>query len=82
MTTLLAEISSATQEQNKGVAEVSHAVTRMDHVTQSNASLVEEAAAAAESLSRQAEMLVRAVAAFRVDAALPVVAAPQSLTYS
>ncbi|MCG2593340.1 methyl-accepting chemotaxis protein [Ramlibacter sp. XY19] len=82
MTALLAEISSATQEQNKGVAEVSHAVTQMDHVTQSNASLVEEAAAAAESLSRQAEMLVRAVSAFRVEANLPFAPAPQSLTYS
>ena len=73
MTALLAEISSATQEQNKGVAEVSQAVTQMDHVTQSNASLVEEAAAAAESLNRQAEMLVHAVSAFRIDAALPLV---------
>ncbi|MFC5496786.1 methyl-accepting chemotaxis protein [Caenimonas terrae] len=72
MTTLLAEISSATQEQNKGVAEVSHAVTQMDQVTQGNASLVEEAAAAAESLSRQAELLVRAVSVFRMDAALPL----------
>jgi methyl-accepting chemotaxis protein len=82
MKALLAEISSATQEQNKGVAEVSHAVTQMDHVTQSNASLVEEAAAAADSLSRQAEMLVQAVSAFRVDALLPLVPARQSLTYS
>jgi hypothetical protein len=68
MTALLAEISSATQEQNKGVAEVSQAVTQMDQVTQSNASLVEEAAAAAESLNRQAEVLVQAVSLFRLDA--------------
>ncbi|MBL0391546.1 HAMP domain-containing protein [Ramlibacter monticola] len=66
MTLLLAEISSATQEQTKGIAEVSQAVTQIDRVTQSNASLVEEAAAAAESLSRQAERLVHAVSLFRV----------------
>jgi methyl-accepting chemotaxis protein len=66
MTLLLAEISSATQEQTKGIAEVSQAVTQIDRVTQSNASLVEEAAAAAESLSRQAERLVDAVSLFRV----------------
>ena len=66
MTLLLAEISSATQEQTKGIAEVSQAVTQIDRVTQSNASLVEEAAAAAESLSRQAERLVQAVSLFRV----------------
>lgn len=66
MTALISEISQATQEQTKGVAEVSQAVTQMDHVTQSNASLVEEAAAAAESLNQQAAVLVRAVAAFRV----------------
>ena len=41
----------------------------MDHATQSNASLIEEAAAAAESLNRQAELLVHAVSAFRIDAA-------------
>ncbi|MEJ8839603.1 methyl-accepting chemotaxis protein [Ramlibacter sp. AN1133] len=66
MTLLLAEISSATQEQTKGIAEVSQAVTQIDRVTQSNASLVEEAAAAAESLSRQAERLVDAVSLFRM----------------
>ena len=67
VTTLLAEIRSATQEQNKGMAEVSQAVTQIDQVTQSNASLVEEAAAAAESLSRQAARLVDAVSQFRIE---------------
>jgi methyl-accepting chemotaxis protein len=66
MRLLLTEISSATQEQTKGIAEVSQAVTQIDRVTQSNASLVEEAAAAAESLSRQALHLVEAVSLFRV----------------
>jgi methyl-accepting chemotaxis protein len=71
MTLLLAEISSATLEQTKGIAEVSQAVTQIDQVTQSNASLVEEAAAAAESLSKQAERLVHAVALFRVHRGAP-----------
>ena len=69
MTVLLAEISSATAEQTQGVAEVSLAVTQIDQVTQSNASLVEEAAAAAESLSRQASDLLHAVSRFRLDSA-------------
>ncbi|MCD6077071.1 MAG: hypothetical protein K0R89_1009 [Ramlibacter sp.] len=68
MTTLLSEISSATAEQTQGVAEVSLAVTQIDQVTQSNASLVEEAAAAADSLSRQATDLLHAVSLFRLDA--------------
>ena len=67
MTSLLAEISNATAEQTQGVAEVSQAVTQIDQVTQSNASLVEEAAAAADSLSRQATDLLQAVSRFRLD---------------
>jgi methyl-accepting chemotaxis protein len=65
--TLLEEIHGATVEQTKGVAEISQAVTQIDRVTQSNASLVEEAAAAAESLSRQAQTLLDAVSRFRLD---------------
>ena len=63
---LVAEISSATEEQTKGITEVSQAVTQIDQVTQSNASLVEEAAAAADSLHRQAARLVDAVSQFRL----------------
>jgi methyl-accepting chemotaxis protein len=66
VTVLISETSSATQEQTKGIAEVSLAVTQIDQVTQSNASLVEESAAAAESLNRQAARLVEAVALFRL----------------
>ncbi|MBC5785466.1 HAMP domain-containing protein [Ramlibacter sp. USB13] len=76
MADLIAEIGAATQEQTKGIAEVSQAVTHIDQVTQSNASLVEEAAAAAESLNRQAERLVEAVSLFRVDTGTPLLAAP------
>ena len=67
MTALIAEIGAATQEQTKGIGEVSQAVTQIDRVTQSNASLVEEAAAAAESLNRQAQHLVEAVSLFRLE---------------
>ncbi|WP_253261817.1 methyl-accepting chemotaxis protein [Ramlibacter montanisoli] len=67
VTTLLSEISTATTEQHKGISEVSAAVTQIDRVTQSNASLVEEAAAAAESLNQQASRLVQAVSLFRTS---------------
>lgn len=50
------------------MAQVGEAVTQMDLNTQQNAALVEESAAAAESLRQQSQALVRAVAAFRVDA--------------
>jgi len=66
MSALIAEISSATGEQTKGITEVSQAVTHIDQVTQSNASLVEESAAAADSLNREATRLVEAVALFRL----------------
>jgi methyl-accepting chemotaxis protein len=46
---------------------VSHAVSQLDQVTQQNAALVEESAAAAESLRVQADALVKAVASFRLD---------------
>ena len=63
---LLSEISSATDEQTAGVVQVSGAVNLLDQVTQQNAALVEESAAAADSLSQQAKRLVDAVAVFRL----------------
>ena len=63
---LIAEISAATQEQTGGLGQVSDAVSQLDRVTQQNAALVEEAAAAAESLRQQAGRLVEAVATFRL----------------
>ncbi|KAF1058645.1 Methyl-accepting chemotaxis protein III [Burkholderia gladioli] len=47
------EISAASQERRKGIEQVNQAVTQMDGVTQQNAALVEEAAAAAQSMSSQ-----------------------------
>jgi len=62
---IVGEISAASAEQSNGVGQVSQAVTQMDHATQQNAALVEQSAAAAESLKQQAQQLVHAVAVFR-----------------
>ena len=71
---LMGEISAASREQSQGVGQVGEAVTQMDQVTQQNASLVEEMAAAASSLESQAQALVKAVQAFRLDESQRVVA--------
>jgi methyl-accepting chemotaxis protein len=63
---IMAGISDASREQSAGIEQVSRAVVQMDEVTQQNAALVEEAAAAAESLEGQAQTLARAVSVFRV----------------
>jgi methyl-accepting chemotaxis protein len=66
---IVGEISSASVEQSSGVTQVGKAVTQMDHTTQQNAALVEESAAAAESLRQQALQLVEAVAVFKLASA-------------
>ena len=63
---LIATISAATHEQTAGISQVSGAVTQLDQVTQQNAALVEESAAAAESLQQEAARLVDAVAVFKL----------------
>jgi methyl-accepting chemotaxis protein len=65
---MVAAISAASLEQSAGVAQVGDAVTAMDQATQQNAALVEQSAAAAESLRQQADALVEAVAVFRLSA--------------
>ena len=65
---LVGEISSASDEQAAGAAQIGEAVTEMDQVTQQNAALVEEMAAAASSLKGQAHDLVEVVAVFELDA--------------
>ncbi|MBW3512404.1 methyl-accepting chemotaxis protein [Janthinobacterium sp. NKUCC06_STL] len=62
---IIAEITVASQEQSTGIEQINQAVTQMDSVTQQNASLVEEAAAAAESLRDQASHLVQTVSIFK-----------------
>ena len=66
VTDLMGEISAASHEQSQGVAQVGEAVTQMDQVTQQNAALVEEMAAAAISLKSQAQELVSTVAVFKL----------------
>jgi methyl-accepting chemotaxis protein len=63
---LIEEISQATVEQTSGIAQVNVAVTQLDEMTQQNAALVEESAAASASLSQQADRLVEAVGIFRL----------------
>jgi len=66
VTDMMGEISSASREQDVGVAQVGEAVTQMDRATQQNSALVEESAAAAESLRDRANELVQAVALFKL----------------
>jgi methyl-accepting chemotaxis protein len=63
---LLHEISTATNEQNNGIAQVNIAVAELDRMTQQNAALVEESAAAAENLHEQAVALAQNAARFRI----------------
>jgi len=62
---LIGEISTASTEQTTGIGQVSDAVSQLDQVTQQNAALVEESAAAAESLRHQADHLSALVARFQ-----------------
>jgi methyl-accepting chemotaxis protein len=66
---LIGEISCASAEQSQGIAQVGDAVMQLDQVTQQNAALVEQSAAAAESLKLQAARLARVVGVFRLHAA-------------
>src|SRR3546814_12359125 len=65
VTDIMGEISAASEEQSGGIDQVNRAVSQMDEVTQQNAALVEEAAAAAGSLQEQAQRLAEAVAVFK-----------------
>jgi len=84
VTDIMAEITSASQEQTGGIEQVNQAIGQMDQVTQQNAALVEEAAAAAASMQDQAGKLAEVVSVFRLDrahsvaapAARPVTAVP------
>ncbi|PTT87993.1 hypothetical protein DBR42_10555 [Pelomonas sp. HMWF004] len=62
---IVREISSASREQSTGVSQVGLAIAQMDEATQQNAALVEESAAAAESLKHQASELVALVSTFK-----------------
>jgi methyl-accepting chemotaxis protein len=64
---IISEISAASTEQTTGIDQVNQAVTSMDETTQQNAALVEEAAAAAESLVDQANQLADAISQFKLE---------------
>jgi methyl-accepting chemotaxis protein len=66
VTDIMAEITAASLEQSSGIEQVNQAIIQMDQVTQQNAALVEESAAAAESMEEQARQLANAVAVFKV----------------
>ena len=66
VTDMMAEITAASAEQSSGIEQVGLAIAQMDDVTQQNAALVEQAAAAAESLETQAQALVVTVSGFKV----------------
>ena len=65
---LIAEIAAASQEQSSGIGQVNTAITQMDQVVQQNASLVEEATAATESMKEQAASLLQTVSRFNLGA--------------
>ena len=65
------EISAAGREQSAGIEQVNLAIVQMDQVTQQNAALVEQAAAAAQSLQDQAAQLARLVSVFRLEGGTP-----------
>lgn len=78
------EISSASEEQSRGIAQIAQAINEMDKVTQQNAALVEQSAAAAGALEEQADRLTQTVAQFKIspqESAIPPTApsvSPQS----
>ena len=67
VTVIMAEISAASIEQTSGIEQVNQAIGQMDDVTQQNAALVEQAAAAAESLEEQTQSLSITVSGFKLD---------------
>ena len=64
---IMSDITAASQEQTTGIEQISHAIGQMDDVTQQNAALVEEAAAAAVSLQDQADSLEHIVSVFKLE---------------
>jgi len=69
VTDIMGEITAASAEQTAGIEQINQAIAQMDQVTQQNAALVEEAAAASEALQEQAGQLAQVVSVFRLDGA-------------
>ncbi len=68
VTDIMAEIAAASVEQSAGIDQVNQAVTQMDEVTQQNAALVEQAAAAAKAMEEQSDGLANSISVFKLDA--------------
>ncbi len=75
---LIGEITASSTEQRDGIAQVNQAVAQLDQMTQQNAALVEESAAAATALRDQAQHLTGVVSVFNVGTAAPLTAPPQA----
>ncbi|GGI52910.1 methyl-accepting chemotaxis protein [Oxalicibacterium solurbis] len=80
VTLMMGDITTASQEQSAGIEEVNQAIGQMDQVTQQNAALVEEAAAAAASLQDQADKLAQIVSIFRLNASARLTSESPRLT--
>jgi len=76
---IIGEITDASEEQRVGIEQVNEAITQMDQVTQQNAALVEEAAAAANAMQEQAQQLSQSVQVFRLQEAVAAVAKPAAM---
>jgi methyl-accepting chemotaxis protein len=73
VTDLISEIAAASEEQRTGIEQVNQAITQMDQVTQQNAALVEEAAAAADAMQEQAHELATLVGTFQTGQSVQTV---------
>ncbi|MDP2903494.1 MAG: methyl-accepting chemotaxis protein [Methylovulum sp.] len=82
VTSIMNEIAAASVEQTSGIQQVNQAIGQMDDVTQQNAALVEQAAAAAESLEDQAQSLLVTVNQFKVDEKKPIISTPSAQTHA
>ncbi|MFZ6742788.1 methyl-accepting chemotaxis protein [Undibacterium sp. JH2W] len=80
---IMSEITAASQEQSSGIEQVNLAITQMDEMTQQNAALVEQAAAAAESMEEQAVALAKAVSVFQLPSTMQAAdAGPQARRFT
>jgi methyl-accepting chemotaxis protein len=78
VTSIMSDIAMASQEQSAGIEQVNQAIVQMDQVTQQNAALVEEAAAASASMREQAQALSQLVSTFRFEESTSVTPTPRA----
>jgi methyl-accepting chemotaxis protein len=76
VTDIMADIQAASSEQSSGIEQINQAIVQMDQVTQQNAALVEQSAAASESMQEQAKKLSEVVSVFQLDRQHAAIAAP------